>query len=124
MACAGSDVELADIIVTEIFDSELIGEGVLPTMRHATANLLKVRLLHICQESPTQHDGWAGAISAMQFKKKTASPSLDLVHAFEQFRRGWHCLLSRRAAILCKFILYVCLACLMLLPEMQHPGSV
>ena len=26
---------LADIIVTEIFDTELIGEGVLGTMRHA-----------------------------------------------------------------------------------------
>jgi hypothetical protein len=32
----------ADVIVTEIFDSELLGEGILPTMRHATANLLKV----------------------------------------------------------------------------------
>ncbi|KAL3150295.1 Protein arginine N-methyltransferase 7 [Trebouxia sp. C0010 RCD-2024] len=31
----------ADIIVTEIFDSELIGEGILPTMRHAVKHLLK-----------------------------------------------------------------------------------
>lgn len=32
----------ADVIVTEIFDSELLGEGVLPTMRHALKSLLKV----------------------------------------------------------------------------------
>ncbi len=32
-----------DVIVTEIFDSELLGEGVLPTMRHAVKHLLQVR---------------------------------------------------------------------------------
>ena len=32
----------ADVIVTEIFDSELIGEGILPTMRHAAKHLLQV----------------------------------------------------------------------------------
>eukprot|EP00951_Prasinocladus_malaysianus_P014242 scaffold108218_cov16-Prasinocladus_malaysianus.AAC.1 len=32
----------ADVIVTEIFDSELLGEGLLPTLRHAVPNLLKV----------------------------------------------------------------------------------
>ena len=32
----------ADVIVTEIFDSELIGEGILPTVRHAVKHLLKV----------------------------------------------------------------------------------
>lgn len=32
----------ADVIVTEIFDSELIGEGILPTMRHAVKHLLQV----------------------------------------------------------------------------------
>ena len=31
-----------DVIVTEIFDSELLGEGVLPTMRHAVKHLLQV----------------------------------------------------------------------------------
>ena len=31
-----------DIIVTEIFDSELLGEGILPTLQHAVNNLLKV----------------------------------------------------------------------------------
>ena len=30
------------MIVTEIFDSELLGEGILPTMRHAAKHLLKV----------------------------------------------------------------------------------
>eukprot|EP00798_Chlamydomonas_sp_ICE-L_P007496 gene7497-642_t len=30
-----------DILVTEIFDSELLGEGLLPTMRHAVKHLLK-----------------------------------------------------------------------------------
>ena len=40
---AGQDIQgKADVIVTEIFDSELLGEGILPTMRHATAHLLKV----------------------------------------------------------------------------------
>ena len=32
----------ADVIVTEIFDSELIGEGILLTMRHAVKHLLQV----------------------------------------------------------------------------------
>jgi hypothetical protein len=31
------------VLVTEIFDSELLGEGMLPTMRHAVAELLAVR---------------------------------------------------------------------------------
>ena len=31
------------MVVTEIFDSELLGEGVLPTLRHAAANLLEAR---------------------------------------------------------------------------------
>jgi hypothetical protein len=31
-----------DIIVSEIVDSELLGEGILPTMRHAAKHLLKV----------------------------------------------------------------------------------
>ena len=35
--------DLADVIVTEIFDSELLGEGILNTMNHASADLLKVR---------------------------------------------------------------------------------
>lgn len=34
--------ELADVIVMEIFDSILLGEGVLPTMRHALEALAKV----------------------------------------------------------------------------------
>lgn len=33
--------EKADVIVSEIVDSTLIGEGVIPTIRHAKANLLK-----------------------------------------------------------------------------------
>ena len=33
----------AAVVVTEIFDSELLGEGVLPTMRHATSDLLQAR---------------------------------------------------------------------------------
>ena len=41
---AGRDMQdLADVIVTEIFDSELLGEGILNTMNHASAELLKVR---------------------------------------------------------------------------------
>jgi len=32
----------SDVIVTEIFDSELLGEGILPTMRHAVKHLLQV----------------------------------------------------------------------------------
>ena len=35
--------EKVNVLVTEIFDSELIGEGVLPTMRHARKSLLLVR---------------------------------------------------------------------------------
>ena len=32
----------ANILVTEIFDSELIGEGAIPTFSHATQELLEV----------------------------------------------------------------------------------
>ena len=40
---AGTDMSRkADVIVTEIFDSELLGEGILSTMRHAKLDLLKV----------------------------------------------------------------------------------
>ena len=45
--CDFSDKDLKEkvnILVTEIFDSELIGEGVLPTLRHAHQNLLQVCL--------------------------------------------------------------------------------
>ena len=32
----------ADLVVMELFDTELIGEGLLPSMRHAFKHLLKV----------------------------------------------------------------------------------
>lgn len=35
--------EKYNLLVTEIFDSELIGEGVLPTVRHARESLLQVQ---------------------------------------------------------------------------------
>lgn len=38
-----------DIIVTEIFDSELLGEGILPTLQHAVNKLLKVCAVQSCQ---------------------------------------------------------------------------
>ena len=34
--------EKADLVVMELFDTELIGEGLLPSMRHAHKHLLKV----------------------------------------------------------------------------------
>ena len=34
--------EKANVLITEIFDTELIGEGVLPTLRHAHRELLQV----------------------------------------------------------------------------------
>lgn len=38
----GKDIkEKADLLVTEIFDTDLIGEGILPTLRHAIKYLLK-----------------------------------------------------------------------------------
>ncbi|KAG2424741.1 hypothetical protein HXX76_014314 [Chlamydomonas incerta] len=33
--------ERVDVVVTEIFDSELLGEGMIPTMRHAVQHLIK-----------------------------------------------------------------------------------
>ena len=44
-SAAGADLGgcKAAVIVTEIFDSELLGEGVLPTMRHAVRELLQAR---------------------------------------------------------------------------------
>ncbi len=41
-----------DIIVTEIFDSELLGEGILPTLQHAVNKLLKVCAVQSCQQIP------------------------------------------------------------------------
>ena len=35
--------EKANILVTEVFDTELIGEGVLPTLLHAHQHLLEVQ---------------------------------------------------------------------------------
>ena len=34
--------ERANVLVTEVFDSELIGEGAVPTFRHANQELLEV----------------------------------------------------------------------------------
>ena len=44
-AAAASESNLpgrVDVIVTEIFDSQLLGEGLLPTLRDAVPRLLKV----------------------------------------------------------------------------------
>lgn len=42
----GKDMELrANVLVTEVFDTELIGEGAIGTFNHAHANLLTVRML-------------------------------------------------------------------------------
>ena len=42
--------ERANILVTEVFDTELIGEGAMGTFQHAHDNLLQVNyLLHTCQ---------------------------------------------------------------------------
>ena len=38
--------EKANILVTEVFDTELIGEGVLPTLLHAHQHLLEVSKLN------------------------------------------------------------------------------
>ena len=37
--------ERANILVSEVFDSELIGEGAVPTFTHALENLLEVRYI-------------------------------------------------------------------------------
>lgn len=38
----GDMIKRANILVTEIFDTELLGEGALSTFRHAHENLLEV----------------------------------------------------------------------------------
>ena len=38
----GAMKEKANILVTEVFDTELVGEGVLSTIEHAQQNLLEV----------------------------------------------------------------------------------
>ena len=46
----------ANILVTEIFDTELLGEGVLPTLAHAWKHLLEVgthacmRIVNFCHD--------------------------------------------------------------------------
>ena len=44
----GDLLEKANILVTEVFDTELIGEGALGTFHHAHTNLLQVLLLIDC----------------------------------------------------------------------------
>jgi len=42
--CSDGDMEeKANVLVTEVFDTELIGEGALGTFRHAHQALLQVR---------------------------------------------------------------------------------
>lgn len=41
----GDMAKRANILVTEVFDTELIGEGALSTFRHAHENLLEVLIL-------------------------------------------------------------------------------
>ena len=43
----------ADVIVTEIFDSELLGEGVLPSLQHALSTLAKVQAASCCHSALT-----------------------------------------------------------------------
>lgn len=45
------DVQV-DVIVTEIFDSQLLGEGLLPTLQHAIPNLLKVNFERMLYSLP------------------------------------------------------------------------
>ena len=42
----GDMVKKANILVTEVFDTELIGEGALSTFRHAHENLLEVQIIY------------------------------------------------------------------------------
>ena len=43
----GDMPDRANILVTEMFDTELIGEAALSTFIHAHKHLLKVHLLHV-----------------------------------------------------------------------------
>lgn len=56
----------ADVIVTEIFDSELLGEGILPTMQHAVKHLLQV-----CGHPLLFATGVTGLMQALHCKSKT-----------------------------------------------------
>lgn len=38
----------ANLLVTELWDTELIGEGALPTLRDACSRLLEVRSFNFC----------------------------------------------------------------------------
>lgn len=76
--------ERADIVVSEILDCGLLGEGVLPSLRHAYANLLKPGARSI----PQSADVYAVLIQANDYKgvnpvKEIAGFDLS---AFEQFR--------------------------------------
>lgn len=43
----GDMQERANILVTELFDTELIGEGALPSYEHAHMRLVQVNALHL-----------------------------------------------------------------------------
>lgn len=45
----------ADLVVMELFDTELIGEGLLPSMRHAHQYLLQVRSLKFIIVTNREH---------------------------------------------------------------------
>ena len=59
--------------MTEIFDSELLGEGVLPTMRHAVRELLQARAVHmqaICT--------WQSAFTHFEHRRSDQSEKPDV----------------------------------------------
>lgn len=43
----------ANVLVTEVFDTELIGEGALLTFAHAHKHLLEVCILCVCAVTPS-----------------------------------------------------------------------
>ena len=78
--------EKADIVVSEIMDCGLLGEGVLPSLRHAYSNLLKTGASSV----PHSADVY-GVLLEMDHLKKV-NPVKEIsgfdLSAFEEFRRA------------------------------------
>lgn len=69
----------ADVIVTEIFDSELLGEGLLPSLRDACARLLAAGGAVI----PARAVLWGQLVQSSVLRASTVSPLLLQFATFE-----------------------------------------
>jgi hypothetical protein len=78
--------ERAHVLVTEIFDSELLGEGILPTVRDAIARLLEHDTYTVVPSSATVYAQLVGSASDKQQLLQLWNDTSSFVHHDEMHR--------------------------------------